>query len=296
MQALRRLAAPRTLAQTGAAGLALLAAHSAYNLQTSVAFSAEAAFDPQNFKKYKLLKVEQLTPNTSLFRFALPRPDMTADLPVASCIVTKAPIGEDGKAVIRPYTPTSSPDAKGHFDLVVKVYPTGVMSKHFGTLKPGDELECKGPIMKLKYEPNMKKAIGMVAGGTGITPMLQVMDEIARNPNDKTDVTLVFANVTEKDIILKEHIDTLVAKHPNIKVHYVLDKPPMFWRGGSGFITADMLKAHLPAPGPESMVFVCGPPGLMESVSGNKAKDYTQGEVAGHLKALGYTKEMVFKF
>ena len=48
------------------------------------------------------------------------------------------------------------------------------MSKHFGTLKVGDSLDIKGPIVKLKYEPNMKRAIGMVAGGTGITPMLQV--------------------------------------------------------------------------------------------------------------------------
>ena len=44
---------------------------------------------------------------------------------------------EDGskKFVIRPYTPTSPKDAKGYFDLVVKVYEQGKMSKHFGELK-----------------------------------------------------------------------------------------------------------------------------------------------------------------
>lgn len=44
---------------------------------------------------------------------------------------------EDGskKFVIRPYTPTSAKDAKGYFDLVVKVYEQGKMSKHFGELK-----------------------------------------------------------------------------------------------------------------------------------------------------------------
>ena len=44
---------------------------------------------------------------------------------------------EDGsrKFVIRPYTPTSPKDAKGYFDLVVKVYPQGNMSKHIGDLK-----------------------------------------------------------------------------------------------------------------------------------------------------------------
>ena len=45
---------------------------------------------------------------------------------------------------------------------MVKYYPDGKMSKHINELKVGDELECKGPIMKLEYKANMKKAIGMV--------------------------------------------------------------------------------------------------------------------------------------
>ena len=157
-----------------------------------------------------------------------------------------APIGEGGKPVIRPYTPVSHPDEKGHFDLVVKAYPTGVMSKHFASLKVGDTLECKGtcirtrsqltsgcfrrarrgpplaaltrgdagPMVKLAYSPNMKASIGMVAGGTGITPMLQVIEEVLRNPADKTTLSLVFGNVTEADILLKSRIDALAAKHP----------------------------------------------------------------------------------
>lgn len=53
---------------------------------------------------------------------------------------------EDGskKFVIRPYTPTSPKDAKGYFDLVVKVYEQGKMSKHFGELKVLICLDCCG--------------------------------------------------------------------------------------------------------------------------------------------------------
>ena len=35
-----------------------------------------------------------------------------------------------------------------------------------------------------------------IAGGTGITPMLQVASEVLRNPYDKTEVSLVFGNVS----------------------------------------------------------------------------------------------------
>ncbi len=45
---------------------------------------------------------------------------------------------------------------------VVKGYPDGKMSKHIVNLNVGDSLECKGPISKLPYKPNMKKKIGMV--------------------------------------------------------------------------------------------------------------------------------------
>ena len=76
--------------------------------------------------------------------------------------------------VLRPYTPLSRPDAKGYLDLAVKVYPEGKMSKHIDSLKPGDTLDFKGPILKTAYKPNQYEHIGMVAGGTGITPMLQV--------------------------------------------------------------------------------------------------------------------------
>lgn len=51
---------------------------------------------------------------------------------------------DDGskKFVIRPYTPTSPKDAKGYFDLVVKVYEQGKMSKHFGELKVDASSPC----------------------------------------------------------------------------------------------------------------------------------------------------------
>ena len=61
----------------------------------------------------------------------------------------------------------------------------------------------------------------------------------------------------------------------------MLDKPPLFWRGGSGFVSAEMLKAKMPAPGPDTAIYVCGPPGFMNAVSGGKAKDFTQGELDG---------------
>ena len=94
--------------------------------------------------------------------------------------------------VARPYTPCSRPDTKGVVDFVIKEYPApnGIMSRHLCSLKPGDVVKMKGPWKKLKYEAGMKKKIGMIAGGTGITPMLQIIQAILDNPADTTEVSL----------------------------------------------------------------------------------------------------------
>ena len=224
---------------------------------------------------------------------------------VASCLLTKAPIGsvkEDGSRanVIRPYTPLSRPNVKGHLDLAVKTYEQGKMSKHIGEMKVGDTLDFKGPILKIAYKKNEFSEIGMVAGGTGITPMLQVVDEILDDPNDKTKVSLIFGNQTDSDILLKTEIDARAAAHPGrFKVHYMVDKPTglRVWKGGVGYVTEATLKEHMPAPAASSMVYVCGPPPMYKAVcgpKGTKEDPKAQGELGGLLKEMGYTN--VFKF
>ena len=82
----------------------------------------------------------------------------------------------------------------------------------------GDKIEMKGPFQKFAYEPNQWEAVAMVAGGTGITPMYQVLLEILGNPRDKTQVRLVYASRSSEDIILKDELDALAAVYPNFKV------------------------------------------------------------------------------
>lgn len=162
----------------------------------------------------------------------------------------------------------------------------------------------KGPFPKIAYTPNMKKEIGMIAGGTGITPMLQIIKEVLNNPNDKTKVHLVFANNSVDDILCKEELDSLVKKHSNFKVTYVISQPSPstsssspFWKGyRTGFVSQDIISQTMPKPSSDVMVMVCGPPPMMVAVSGNKTPDYKQGPVEGMLKVAGFTEDMVYKF
>ena len=151
------------------------------------------------------------------------------------------------KEIVRSYTPISSDENRGYFDLLIKSYPTGNISRHMATLKLGDTMKVKGPKGAMVYTPGLVKRFGMIAGGTGITPMLQIIRAIVRGRprnggNDTTEVDLIFANVKPEDILLKEDLDSLAKEDPGFRVYYVLNEPPENWDGGVGFVTADMIK------------------------------------------------------
>ena len=119
------------------------------------------------------------------------------------------------------------------------------------------------------------------------------------DPKDTTKYSLVYGSRSRDDIILKKELDELSAKHPGrLELTYLVDKGPVPDGGGHvGFVTAPLLRSALPKPGtPGSIVMVCGPPPLVNLVSGPKAKDKSQGELVGLLKELGYSAEGVFKF
>lgn len=116
-------------------------------------------------------------------------------------------------------------------------------------MQVGQMLKVRGPKGAMVYRPNLVRRFGMIAGGTGITPMLQIIRAIVRGrPRnggvDVTEVDLIFANVAREDILLKEDLDALVAEDSGFRVHYVLNNPPEKWDGGQGFVTADMIKVR----------------------------------------------------
>ncbi|KAF8474225.1 hypothetical protein BDZ91DRAFT_351551 [Kalaharituber pfeilii] len=240
-----------------------------------------------------------VTPNTKRFRFALPSENHVSGLKIASALLTKYKGPKDDKPIIRPYTPVSDEDARGYIDLLIKRYDGGPMSEHIHSMNVDQRLDFKGPIPKYEWAPNKHEHIALIAGGTGITPMWQLIKTIIKNPEDKTNIILVYGNRNEDEIILKKELQELENTYPQrFKAFYVLDKKP----AGSnwaveGYITKELLKTVLPEPGKgNNKIFVCGPPGMYKSISGGKKSPSDQGELSGILKELGYSKEEVYKF
>ncbi|EPQ59980.1 ferredoxin reductase-like protein [Gloeophyllum trabeum ATCC 11539] len=259
--------------------------------------------DPSKFVEFPLKKVEPYNHNTAKYTFELPE-NTAAQLPVASCVYLKAfgdnaPKDAKGNPVARPYTPISPPDLPGEFVFLIKKYDTGVMTPWIANMKPGDKISVKGPLPKWPYKINEFDDVGMIAGGSGITPMYQILKYALEDPSNKTRFKLIFANVTEKDILLKEEFDEMKKKYPQtFDVIYTVDQPSPEWKGPVGYVNADLVKKTF-APsnvGDKVKIFVCGPPGQVNSLAGPKASIKDQGELKGVLKELGYNENQVFKF
>jgi len=242
-------------------------------------------------KKYPLELIEKVnvSHDTRRFRFALPSEKHILGLPVGQHIFVSAKI--DGKLVVRPYTPITSDDHQGYLELMLKVYfrgqharfpDGGKMSQHLENLKIGDILDFRGPNGHITYEGNGKflirserdkksppttrhfRQLGLIAGGTGITPMLQLINEILKQPKDSTKIWLLFANLSEKDILVREELETLANQYPDrFKLWFTVDRSPGdHWGYSVGFVTAEMIMEHLPT-GSDTAILMCGPPPMI---------------------------------
>jgi len=216
----------------------------------------------------------------------------------------------EGELVQRAYTPLSKRNAKGFIDLLIKYafsfnlrlvwdlltsrmtriyFPTaefpqgGRMTVGFSELVVGDGVELKGPIghfiwkgngiASMHGEERRIAEIGLICGGSGITPILQVLRAILTDPTGHhTKAWVLDVNRFLDDILCREELDQLALEHDShFKLHYSLTgKPfPEDWPYSTGRITDDMLVSHLPSPRHDALVCICGPPPMEESVKGN---------------------------
>lgn len=246
-----------------------------------------SAISPKEYRTFQVLKKIKVSHNVSIIRIGLPA-GQDLGLPIGKHIMVGPAHVQGSQFFSRPYTPITPQGVEGYFDVMIKLYPEGKMSQHVKDMKEGEEIKVKGPIGRLQYmgqgqfsitghsEKRAVKHVGMIAGGTGITPMLQIVRNALADPKDHTLFSLIFANVTEEDILLRDELKSL-SENKRFKVFLTLDKPPSAWDGGSGFVTTDMIKDHMPSPGQDSLILCCGPPPMMNFMEKNlKALDYSE--------------------
>lgn len=247
------------------------------------------------YKKFKLVGKENISHNTRLFKIALQTPETVLGLPVGKHLAIRF-TNKDGEVHAKPYTPISSDDELGYIELVIKIYEQGKMGQYLDHLSIGDYIEIQGPRGRLHYDRPSHisyqkpgkvdnynfETINMIAGGTGLTPMYQVIQQIIKDENDHTKVKMIYGNISQDDILCLKDLQDM-RKMRNVEITFTLDNPPDGWEEESGYVTKDMIQKYLAPPTSSHVTLLCGPPGMMRAL-----------KVA--LKDVGYPKERILKF
>lgn len=233
------------------------------------------------WSKMTLIEKNNVSWDTRIFVFQLEYEKQTLGLPIGQHLMIKVQDPENNKeAIIRSYTPISETSMEGRMELLVKVYfpttvPGGKMTMALDTLSLGSQIDCKGPTGRFEYLGNGRVLISgkernlrsfkMICGGTGITPVFQVLRAVMQDLQDPTTCVVLDGNRLEEDILCRSELDAYVAldKHKCTVVH-TLSKASASWEGRRGRISEDLLK-EFAAPEDASMVLLCGPEALEKS-------------------------------
>lgn len=260
------------------------------------------ALNPRKKTPFKLQNKVVLSRDSFMLDFALPTPDHVLGLPTGKHMFLSAKI--NGESVLRRYTPISSNYDVGCVKFVIKAYHPlpprfpngGKMSQYLEALKIGDYLDFRGPVGELEYdadgkfmvdnEPQTATCFNMIAGGTGITPVMQIAAEVLRHPADPTKISLIFACREEGDLLMRSTLDEWAIQYPHkFKVHYILsDSVPEGWKYSKGFVNKELFEETLYPNGSDVWNLMCGPPIMLDR------------GCTPNLVTLGHAKDRIFSF
>jgi nitrate reductase (NAD(P)H) len=252
----------------------------------------------------KLVDRKPISDDTRAYTFQLP--DDKPDLGLGTCQHVQLGFHLKDRMLIRSYTPTKPllpdgmkqdasekdvRDGSGTFELTVKTYfptdaqPGGAMSNILDCMPIGEEIEIRGPTGEIVYNGHGSftisdkvytfDKINLVLGGSGITPGYSLLARALLSSDDKTQIRVVDANKSEKDILLKEELDHFERSNGGrLKVTHVLSHPGDEWKGKKGHVDADIIRESLFEPGEKTGVFLCGPPAMIQKAALPALRDW----------------------
>ncbi|KAJ7602943.1 hypothetical protein B0H17DRAFT_108712 [Mycena rosella] len=242
----------------------------------------EVFLQPRMWSTARLHAKKKVSWDTRIFTYKLEHDEQVLGLHPGQHLLLRLRDPVTREAIVRAYTPVSETDKKGYVDVLIKVYfgsqtrKGGTMSVAMDSLPLGHEVDVKGPIGKFEYHGRGEyslngtkktvKSFMMICGGSGVTPIYQVFRAVMRDPHDPTTCIVLDGNRLEEDVLCREDLDALVSEGQGKgKLIYTLTKGGEKWKGLRGRITRELIEGQCSCR-PETVVLVCGPEGMVESI------------------------------
>ncbi|KAK0750991.1 nitrate reductase [Schizothecium vesticola] len=242
---------------------------------------------PKAWSPAALTAKHSVSHDTRIFTFTLDHPSQSVGLPVGQHLMMRLRDPATDEAVIRAYTPISQPSDAGALRILIKIYEDradakgGRMTMALDALPLGRAVDFKGPVGRFVYLGRGRCAVNgrertvrrfvMVCAGSGVTPIFQVMRAVAEDAGDATECVVLDGNREEGDILLRGEMDALVeTAGGRCRVVHTLTRPGEGWAGKRGRVDRELFEREVGGAreGGETMVMVCGPGAMEETMKG----------------------------
>ena len=195
----------------------------------------------------------------------------------SSFSLTLAPVGHEGIRFVpgqfawltiggTPFTlqqhPFSFASSARRREVTFTAKAFGDFTSTWQKIEPGTRAFVEGPFGSFTPDPSPATGLFLVMGGIGITPAMSMLRTM-RDDGERRPAVLIYGNKNWEDVTFREELEELSGVL-DLKVVHVLEEPPEGWAGETGFVTAELLKRHLPARPHTYQYFVCGPKPLMD--------------------------------
>jgi len=150
---------------------------------------------------------------------------------------------EQGRPIRRSYSLASRQSEKQSLRFLLKLVSDGPGSEFFSALEPGAQIDLTGPHGFFTLLPEHPGDIVFAATGTGIAPILPMLDGLGQNTTTPAADKRVYWGLRhESDIFVQKELEALCEK-VGAKLHIYLSKPTESWTGAQGHITPDIVRA-----------------------------------------------------
>jgi ferredoxin-NADP reductase len=187
---------------------------------------------------------------------------------------------EDGYQAQRSYSIASAPEDE-QLALTVERLEDGEVSPYLvDELRPGDELELRGPIGGyFVWEQSLGGPLLLLAGGSGIAPLRSMLRHRTA-AGSSVSVRLLYSARSLAEVIYRAELEHAAAAD-GVDVRFTLTREwPDGWRGFRRRIDEELLAELAWSPEERPLVYVCGPTAFVEvAASGLVALGHDAGRI-----------------
>ncbi|MFG1178761.1 FAD-binding oxidoreductase [Xanthobacter versatilis] len=165
-----------------------------------------------------------------------------------------------GTEALRSYSMANPPSGERSLELLIRLLDDGAMSTYLRErAAPGDQIACEGPRGTF-YLRDGTRPLLMVAGGTGLAPMLAMLRQIASAPTSRA-MTLCFGVNTPEDLFCLDDLAELASRLPGLEIRVAVARGDAGPKWQAGYAT-DLLQ---PGDVPGRDIYLCGPPPMTDA-------------------------------